>query len=132
MMMDVDHFKFYNDTYGHQEGDTVLFKISEVLKSYCKRAGDFAFRLGGEEFGIIFSEQTIEESEVFANMVRKAIENLKIEHKQNTISSFVTISIGLLTIYPVEKLTEDEIYKKADDLLYKAKETGRNKVCTKL
>ena len=131
MMMDVDHFKFYNDTYGHQEGDTVLFKISEVLKSFCKRAGDFAFRLGGEEFGIIFSEQTIEESEVFANMVRKAIENLKIEHKQNTISSFVTISIGLLTIYPVEKLTEDEIYKKADDLLYKAKETGRNKVCTK-
>ena len=131
MMMDVDHFKFYNDTYGHQEGDTVLFKISKVLKSYCKRAGDFAFRLGGEEFGIIFSEQTIEESEVFANMVRKAIENLKIEHKQNTISSFVTISIGLLTIYPVEKLTEDEIYKKADDLLYKAKETGRNKVCTK-
>ncbi|WP_121628200.1 GGDEF domain-containing response regulator [Poseidonibacter antarcticus] len=129
MMLDVDYFKFYNDTYGHQEGDKVLCKISKVLNSFCKRAGDFAFRLGGEEFGILFSELSQKEAEIFANVIRKAIENLKIPHEKNVISNVVTISIGLLTILYNEEITEIEIYKKADDLLYKAKETGRNKVC---
>ena len=131
MMLDVDYFKFYNDTYGHQEGDKVLCKISKVLNSFCKRAGDFAFRLGGEEFGILFSELSQKEAEIFANVIRKAIENLKIPHEKNIISNVVTISIGLLTILYNEEITEIEIYKKADDLLYKAKETGRNKVIIK-
>ena len=129
MMIDVDNFKLYNDNYGHQEGDNVLFEIAKVLNNYCKRAGDFAFRLGGEEFGILFSELTKEESKTYANAIRKAVEDLKIPHEKNSISSFVTISVGLLSISPEEKITEDEIYKKADDLLYKAKESGRNRVC---
>ena len=129
MMIDVDFFKLYNDNYGHQEGDNVLHEIGKVLNSYCKRAGDFAFRLGGEEFGILYSELTKEESEVYANAIRKAVENLKIPHLKNETSKVVTISIGLLSIEPNQEITEDEIYKKADDLLYKAKESGRNKVC---
>lgn len=128
MMLDVDYFKLYNDTYGHQEGDTVLCKISAVLDSFCRRAGDFAFRLGGEEFGILFSELTKKESEAFANTIRKSIEDLKISHSQNSVSDMVTISIGLLTITHEEEITNDEIYKKADDLLYKAKRNGRNRV----
>lgn len=128
MMIDVDHFKLYNDTYGHQEGDRVLTKIAEVLKSFCKRAGDFAFRLGGEEFGILFSEQTKEESEPFANIIRESIEKLEIPHVNNTVSNVVTISAGLLIISPRETITENEIYKRADTLLYKAKKSGRNKV----
>ena len=130
MMIDVDNFKLYNDNYGHQEGDNVLFEIANVLNNYCKRAGDFAFRLGGEEFGILFSELTKEESKIYADAIREAVEDLKIPHEKNSISSFVTISVGLLSISPDEKITEDEIYKKADDLLYKAKESGRNRVCT--
>lgn len=129
MMLDVDYFKAYNDTYGHQEGDNVLCKISEVLQGYSKRAGDFAFRLGGEEFGILFSELSREESEAFANIIRKSIEKLKIPHSGSLISEVITVSIGLLTIPFDTKLTENEIYKKSDDLLYKAKESGRNKVC---
>ena len=129
MMLDVDYFKAYNDTYGHQEGDNVLCKISEVLQGYSKRAGDFAFRLGGEEFGILFSELSREESEAFANIIRKSIEKLKIPHSGSLVSKVITVSIGLLTIPFDTKLTENEIYKKADDLLYKAKESGRNKVC---
>ena len=129
MMIDVDNFKLYNDNYGHQEGDSVLFEIAKVLNNYCKRAGDFAFRLGGEEFGILFSELTEEESKTYANAIRKAVEDLKIPHEKNSIFSFVTISVGLLSISPKEKITEDEIYKKADNLLYKAKESGRNRVC---
>ena len=129
MMLDVDYFKLYNDNYGHQQGDNVLSEIGKVLTSYCKRAGDFAFRLGGEEFGILFSELTKEEAQIYADAIRKAVENLKISHAKNFISSYVTISVGLLSINHNEKITEDEIYKKADDLLYKAKESGRNKVC---
>ena len=128
IMIDVDYFKLYNDTYGHQEGDRVLFAIAKVLQSFCKRAGDFAFRLGGEEFGILFSEQTEEESEPFANLIRKSIQNLQIPHKQNLPSKVVTISAGLLMISPKQTITEDDIYKNADILLYKAKESGRNKV----
>ena len=75
------------------------------------------------------SELTEEESKTYANAIRKAVEDLKIPHEKNSISSFVTISVGLLSISPKEKITEDEIYKKADDLLYKAKESGRNRVC---
>ena len=128
MMIDVDHFKLYNDTYGHQEGDRVLFAIAKILQSFCKRAGDFAFRLGGEEFGILFSEQTEEESEPFANLIRESIQNLQIPHIQNLPSKVVTISAGLLMISPKQTITEDDIYKNADILLYKAKESGRNKV----
>ena len=84
MMIDVDNFKLYNDTYGHQEGDNVLFEIANVLNNYCKRAGDFAFRLGGEEFGILFSELTKEESKTYANAIRKAVEDLKIPHEKNS------------------------------------------------
>ena len=131
MMLDVDYFKLYNDTYGHQEGDIVLFKISEVLNSFSKRAGDFAFRLGGEEFGIIFSELSQEKSETFANVIRKAVEDLKIEHKKNLEYKVVTISIGLITIFHNQEINEAQIYKEADQLLYKAKENGRNKVCAK-
>lgn len=130
MMIDVDNFKLYNDTYGHQEGDSVLFEIAKVLKSYCKRAGDFAFRLGGEEFGILFSELTKEASKTYANVIRKAVEDLKIPHSKNSISSAVTISIGLVTINHDDGMTDKEIYKKADDLLYKAKKAGRNRVYT--
>ena len=130
MMIDVDNFKLYNDTYGHQEGDSVLFEIAKVLKSYCKRAGDFAFRLGGEEFGILFSELTKEASKTYANVIRKAVEDLKIPHSKNSISSAVTISIGLVTINHDDGMTDKEIDKKADDLLYKAKKAGRNRVYT--
>jgi len=129
MMLDVDYFKLYNDTYGHQEGDNVLQKVSKVLNNFTNRGGDFAFRLGGEEFGILFSKPTQKEAQEFANRIRKTIQDLKIKHEKNLKYKVITISIGLFTIYPDENLGEQEIYKKADDLLYKAKENGRNAVC---
>lgn len=132
MMLDVDYFKSYNDTYGHQEGDTVLFKISEVLNNYSKRAGDFAFRLGGEEFGVLFSELSKTQALEFANVIRKSVKELNISHSGSLISDVVTVSIGLLTISSTTELNPKEVYKQADDLLYKAKQTGRNKVCNEL
>jgi diguanylate cyclase (GGDEF)-like protein/PAS domain S-box-containing protein len=132
MILDVDHFKQYNDTYGHQEGDTVLHSIGVLLNGSCsKRASDFAFRLGGEEFGVLFSRVDEEKSFMFADKIRKNIEdNLKIEHSGNSASKYVTVSIGLVTAKCNQiSLSDDQIYKMADDKLYEAKKKGRNRIC---
>lgn len=128
--MDVDFFKKYNDTYGHQEGDEVLIAIGKVLNNSTRRAGDIAFRLGGEEFGIIFSEIDEKKSLEYAQKIKDSIEGLKIEHKNNSASPFITVSIGLFVQKGKLLKTSDEIYKLADDLLYKSKENGRNQIST--
>jgi len=129
MIMDVDHFKQYNDTYGHHMGDDALKKIATVLQSSLQRADDYCFRLGGEEFGILCDSETIEGAISFANQICKKIESLHIMHEHNSASPYVTVSIGLLCMH-AETLTDaDDVYKQADDLLYKAKASGKNKVC---
>ncbi len=131
LIMDIDYFKQYNDTYGHQMGDEVLIKVAWVLKKSLKRAGDFCFRLGGEEFGIVFKGKNMEESISFSEMIRKNIEDLQIEHLKNDASKYVTISAGMVCKKASGINSADEIYKDADLLLYKAKESGRNRVCTR-
>jgi diguanylate cyclase (GGDEF)-like protein/PAS domain S-box-containing protein len=126
IMLDVDHFKLYNDTYGHQKGDNVLEKIGEVLNTSTKRAGDYAFRLGGEEFGILFSVNSSQEVLVFANTIKEAIKALKIEHIHNSAMNLVTASLGLVYINYLENIDINSLYKNADDALYNAKENGRN------
>lgn len=128
MMIDVDNFKKYNDHYGHQEGDEVLQKIGKVLSSFTKRSGDYAFRLGGEEFGIIAQNKPKEEVLKLAESIRSSVESLNIEHTYNDKIGCVTISVGLF----FRRLGMDDstksIYKESDELLYKAKESGRNRV----
>ena len=75
-IIDIDHFKQYNDIYGHQEGDNALKKVAETLKKSMRRHTDFAFRLGGEEFGLLFHIKSKEDAEKIVNLVRKNIENL--------------------------------------------------------
>ena len=129
IMLDIDYFKLYNDTYGHQKGDEALVKVSEILIKNTARASDFAFRLGGEEFGILFSYKNEEESLAYANSIKNEIEALRIEHKANKISPYLTISIGLVVTKGEKLQSADSVYKLVDEALYKAKETGRNKVC---
>lgn len=128
LIMDVDHFKQYNDTYGHQKGDDVLKSIAQVLQNSLQRAEDYCFRLGGEEFGVLFKTQSKQKALVFANQIRQSIEDTHIEHKGNSASAYVTASMGLYcdTAEVIDNM--DQIFKKADDLLYKAKESGRNNV----
>ena len=128
LIMDIDHFKQYNDTYGHQEGDSVLQQVSLCIKNSLGRASDMCFRLGGEEFGVLFESLEPHEALKFSNDIRKNIENLHIEHTGNSASKFVTISMGLITKKTTGYIDPDAIYKEADDLLYKAKESGRNRV----
>ena len=125
LILDIDYFKQYNDTYGHQEGDIALEKISVILKNVTNRSSDFAFRLGGEEFGIITN---LEKDKVikFANKLKNLIESLEIEHKASSVSKFLTISIGIVSKKGMDISNSNILYKEADDALYKAKENGRN------
>lgn len=126
LMLDVDFFKNYNDTYGHLQGDTTLKAIADVLKRYTKRAGDFAFRLGGEEFGLIISTSSYEEARKLAEAIRQSVADLAIEHKASAISDVVTVSIGLSFYKCPLQLDVDTFYKEVDDNLYAAKDQGRN------
>lgn len=126
LSIDIDHFKKYNDTFGHQQGDEILISIANSLKSsLLRRSTDYLFRIGGEEFSMIFSGLSIEESLDFANNIVKNIESLELKHKDN---SNVTISAGL--VVQSSQYLEDEriLYKYADYALYEAKEKGRNQV----
>ena len=127
LIMDIDYFKQYNDTYGHQAGDLALKKVSLILKKKTSRASDFAFRLGGEEFGIITildKEKSIE----FANSIKNEIENLQIEHKASKVSKYLTISIGIVSKKGDAITNSDILFKEADDCLYEAKKLGRNSI----
>lgn len=133
-IMDVDNFKKYNDTYGHKMGDDVLKAVGKVMRESLSMEGDIPFRIGGEEFGGIVYTNDFEEAKSSAESVRKELEELKIEHSKNTASPYVTASFGLIFVdlltYANKDITSEEIYIKADEALYEAKESGRNKVVT--
>jgi diguanylate cyclase (GGDEF)-like protein len=126
--LDIDFFKQYNDTYGHQAGDEALKAVAKCLKSSLKREGDLAFRLGGEEFGILCSGLDHSQAFDFANSIRERVEDEKIEHKSSLASQHVTISMGLVVAEPELVNSVNDIYRYADEALYKAKENGRNQV----
>lgn len=128
LLMDIDHFKLYNDNYGHQAGDKVLIQFAASLKSSLKRARDMAFRLGGEEFGVIYKAQNFSNAYAFANQIRQNIQDLKITHDYNSASPYISASMGLVC-YKASTIEDmDTIYKEADELLYKSKQSGRNRV----
>ncbi len=128
MMIDIDHFKDYNDHYGHQKGDAVLSAVGNNLRRCMRRPGDLIFRLGGEEFGCMLSVQQLNRALRTGEMLRQSIESLSIEHDFNPPHQKLTVSIGIKSIEPGDLLTATELYKKADDALYKAKSNGRNNV----
>jgi diguanylate cyclase (GGDEF)-like protein/PAS domain S-box-containing protein len=126
MMLDIDYFKNYNDYYGHLKGDDTLIAVAEVFKEFSERAEDTAFRVGGEEFGIIFFPKTLLEAEEYANKIVEKVASLHIEHIKNKVAPYVTISAGVMfKRYDVD-MSPDELYQKADAALYEAKQNGRN------
>lgn len=132
MMLDVDHFKLYNDTYGHQAGDDVLICIAKILKQYTTRSGEYAFRLGGEEFAIIVSDMSDDEYLYLGHRIRNETEALAILHKNNDASQYVTISMGIFVYCPESIMTHEQLYKEADEQLYVSKDQGRNQVVIKI
>jgi diguanylate cyclase (GGDEF)-like protein len=127
LMIDIDNFKKYNDTYGHQEGDVCLRKIAQAIKKSCNRPRDLVGRYGGEEFIVFLPNTDIKGVIVVANRILKNIRNLKIPHESSPTADVVTVSIGALSI-PCDKNTELDMHVfMADNLLYKAKKNGRNR-----
>ena len=128
LMIDIDQFKAYNDNYGHQAGDKCLQRVAKELMSAFSRASDLAVRYGGEEFIVIIPELEREEVLEKAYSVRKAVENLKIEHKHSPVSCYVTISIGVAATVPDKNSSPKDLLLEADKALYRAKAVGRNRV----
>lgn len=128
IMIDIDFFKQYNDTYGHLQGDTALQNVAQVLKTSLLRPGDFVFRLGGEEFGVILTEADCIHTRKMAERLRFNIESLNIEHKGNKKTGLLTISLGAICVIPTETMNNESLLHTADTNLYAAKEHGRNRV----
>ena len=103
-------------------------KVALTIKSSLKRPDDYTFRLGGEEFGMLYNVSDTDDAFNIANKLREDIESLKIEHSKNSSSKFLTISIGVYIIESDNDYEISDIYKSTDDLLYKAKQEGRNQV----
>ncbi|MDX2349117.1 MAG: diguanylate cyclase [Porticoccus sp.] len=128
MMIDVDHFKQFNDRYGHTVGDNCLIGVASSLQKSLYRPDDLVARYGGEEFVIILPNT--KDASTPAENCRRAIENLQISHETSDTAQHITISIGAVTLTPNNQSELIEFTNKADRALYEAKESGRNKVCT--
>ena len=131
IMIDVDHFKEYNDTHGHVAGDLCLFKIAQACVASMKRTGDFLARYGGEEFAGILVTRTDDDIAVVAERMREAVADLAIPHPTNP-GGVVTISLGVARIRPSSRESPVELVEAADSALYAAKSRGRNQVGTTL
>jgi diguanylate cyclase (GGDEF)-like protein len=128
IMIDIDFFKDYNDSYGHLAGDDCLKKVAETLAWLAARTTDLVARYGGEEFAVILPETTADDAASMAKRMRHEVEALCIEHTGSAIGECVTISAGVATAVPDPQASPDELVSQADDALYKAKEGGRNRI----
>jgi diguanylate cyclase (GGDEF)-like protein len=125
-LLDVDHFKSYNDTYGHQAGDQILQTVATQLKHQA-RGGDALYRYGGEEFLCIFPEQSLATGTLAVERMRVGLERLAIPHGENPLG-VLTISAGMAMLDPGHNRSADEVLREADEALYRAKQLGRNRV----
>lgn len=128
IMLDIDHFKLYNDTYGHQEGDNCLIQIAAAIQACCIRPGDLAARYGGEEFSVVLPATSAAGAISVAERIKKAIEHMQIPHANSPISPHITVSIGIGTVIPDGDGTVTTLIEHADLALYQSKSDGRNRI----
>ncbi len=127
IMIDIDHFKAYNDSFGHQAGDEALKAVASALKSCIHRPGDMVARYGGEEFIVLLADTASEGAIALANRMRLAVEDLAIGHPQSETGGRLTISLGTATAIPKKLTHSSQLVGAADEALYKAKQGGRNR-----
>lgn len=130
IMADIDYFKAYNDNYGHLQGDDCLIKVAKGLTSSVKRPLDFVARYGGEEFAIILPETDENGAMIIAEKVKEAIGSLNIPHEHSNVAPYITLSLGLVSLWPDKSYSISEFIDCADKALYEAKFKGRNQIST--
>ena len=128
LVLDVDHFKLYNDTLGHAAGDVALQQVAATLGAHAARASDLAARYGGEEFVLLFAETPSASAAQLGESIRAAIEALQIANPRSPTSPWLTVSVGAATIVPGQLDDIEQFFVAADRAMYAAKEGGRNRV----
>ncbi len=130
ILCDIDHFKAYNDAFGHQQGDLCLQQVAQLLQKYTRRSTDLVARYGGEEFAIILPNTDAIGAWFIANNIQQKLAQRKLPHVQSksSVSKYVTCSMGISTIVPNPQESIANLIKSADKLLYKAKNLGRNRI----
>jgi diguanylate cyclase (GGDEF)-like protein len=131
LMVDVDHFKPFNDRNGHAAGDRCLVQVATTLAANLRRAGDLLSRHGGEEFAIVLPETTVAAAARIAEKLRSAVEGLGLQHSGSPVAPHVTVSIGVAAAYPAAGGDPSHLVAAADAALYQAKAAGRNTWCAR-
>jgi diguanylate cyclase (GGDEF)-like protein len=126
VLIDVDHFKAYNDRYGHQAGDQALRHVAQVVQGFARRPLDIAARYGGEEFVLALFDLSAESVREMADQLRKSIQGLGILHEDSPTADFVTASVGVAIVSPRVGRSPEGAVQVADEALYSAKRSGRN------
>lgn len=128
IIMDIDLFKAFNDHYGHIEGDRCLQLVAQALSESLQRPADIVARYGGEEFVSVLPETDSEGALFLANRFMESVRRLEIKHAYSSVSEYVTISCGVLTVIPCREKSVEAQIKRVDELLYEAKQAGRNQI----
>lgn len=126
ILCDIDHFKLYNDTYGHPAGDRCLIEVAQAISKMIKRPSDLVARYGGEEFVLVLPQTSIAGAKYLAQQIRLQVEALKIPHLRSSVDLYVTISLGVSSCIPHPDFNFEILIAAADQGLYQAKEMGRN------
>jgi diguanylate cyclase (GGDEF)-like protein len=132
LLIDVDFFKPYNDTYGHQAGDACLQRVAESAQSAIARAGDLIARYGGEEFAVVLPATDVDGARLIAESIRRRVAAAEIPHTGSRVAAHVSVSIGVGVMVPADAVGPEEVVARADRALYRAKERGRNRVVADL
>ncbi len=127
-LVDIDEFKLYNDTYGHQRGDACLRAVAQALDSQVRRSSDLVARYGGEEFAAILPGVGEKEALDMAWSLNRLVADQRIEHESSRVSDLVTVSVGIATTIPSSEQTPTNLIAQADEALYRSKATGKNRV----
>jgi diguanylate cyclase (GGDEF)-like protein/PAS domain S-box-containing protein len=128
LLLDVDFFKNYNDTYGHLQGDQCLKKIAQMIQKNVKRPADLVARYGGEEFVVILPNTPLSGARQVAERIQQSLREMHLEHKGSLVSQFVTLSCGVSSLIPDYNQSPENLIQAADKALYQGKELGRNRV----
>jgi diguanylate cyclase (GGDEF)-like protein len=128
ILIDIDCFKAYNDNYGHQAGDECLKLVAQTIAGMVKRPGDLAARYGGEEFVVVLPETDMKNAALLAEELREKVESGNLPHAFSKVAGVVTLSLGVASALPSRECTPASLIEAADQALYQAKHSGRNRV----